>query len=135
MTRKVGSLSLPIFLLQLCLGVFFLVLGISDLTNYNNPDIIGGLKRAFGKNDTLSLVMAVVEIVMGAVLALGLFLSASAELTKLLGFVLFVLWALYMVVAFFVQGFLEPNLLTWLYRVAWHSIILLSLWIVGRRYI
>jgi uncharacterized membrane protein YphA (DoxX/SURF4 family) len=135
MTRKVGSLSLPIFFLQLCLGIFFLVLGITDLTNYNHPDFLSQVGRAFGKNETLALVMAVVEIVMGAILALGLFLSASTDMTKLLGVVLFILWALYMVVAFFVQDLLKPNLLTWLYRVSWNAVILISLWIVGRRYI
>ena len=135
MTKKVGTLSLPIFFLQLCLGVFFLVLGITDLTNYNHPDLLSQVGRAFGKNETLALAMAVVEIVMGAVLALGLFLSASADLTRLLGIALFLLWALYMVVAFFVQDLLKPNLLTWLYRVSWNAVILISLWIVGRRYL
>jgi uncharacterized membrane protein YphA (DoxX/SURF4 family) len=135
MIKKVGSMNLSTFFLQLCLGVFFLVLGITDLTNYNHPALLSEIGRFFGKNETLSLVMAVVEIVMGAVLILGLFMSASADITRLLGIALFILWALYMVVAFFVQGFLEPNLLTWLYRVSWHSVILISLWIVGRRYL
>jgi uncharacterized membrane protein YphA (DoxX/SURF4 family) len=135
MTKKVGNLSLPIFFLQLCLGVFFLVLGIMGLTNYNNPDLLSRIGRAFGNNNTLSLVMAVVEIVMGAILVLGLFLSASADLTRLVGVVLFILWALYMVVTFFVQGLFKPDLLPWLYQVSWNSIILISLWIVGRRYL
>jgi hypothetical protein len=133
MVKKVGTLSLPTFLLQLCLGVFFLVLGISNLTHYNSG--FSEFKRAFGNNDTLSVIMAAVEIVMGAFLALGLFVSASNDMTKLLGFVLFILWALYMVVTFVVQDFLKPSLLPWLYQVSWNAIILISLWIVGRRYI
>jgi hypothetical protein len=135
MARKVGSLSLPIFFLQLSLGVFFLVLGIRDLSNYNHPGFLSQVGRAFGKNETLALVMAVVEIVMGAILALGLFMPASAELTRLFGILLFVLWGLYMVVAFFVQDFLKPDLLVWLYQVSWNSVILISLWIVGKRYL
>ena len=77
--------------------------------------------------------MAVVEIVMGAVLALGLFIPASADLTRALGVVLFILWALYMIVAFFVQDLFKPSVLTWLYRVSWNTVILISLWLVGRR--
>jgi hypothetical protein len=133
MTKKVGTLSLPTFFLQLFLGVFFLVLGISNLTHYNSG--LSEFKRAFGNNDTLSVIMAVIEIVMGAFLVLGLFVSASTDMTKLLGLVLFVLWALYMVVTFIVQDFLKPSLLPWLYQVSWNAIILISLWIVGRRYI
>jgi uncharacterized membrane protein YphA (DoxX/SURF4 family) len=132
MVKKIGSLAVPTFFLQLCLGVFFLVLGISNLTNYNTD--WNALRRAFGNNQTLAMVMAVVEIVMGALLVLGLFITLSDDLTKILGFVLFVLWGLYMVVSFIVNDFIKPDLLTWLYRVAWNSVILVSIWIVGRRY-
>jgi uncharacterized membrane protein YphA (DoxX/SURF4 family) len=132
MVKKIGSLTVSIFFLQLCLGVFFLVLGISNLTNYNST--ASEFMRAFGRNETLALVTAVVEIVMGALFVLGLFASFSDDITKILGFVLFVLWGLYMVVAFIVKDFLEPNFLTWLYRFAWNAVILVSIWIVGQRY-
>ena len=132
MTRKIGSLAVPTFFLQLFLGVFFLVLGVSNLTNYNSD--WNALKRAFGSNQTLAFAMAVVEIVMGALLVLGLFITLTDEVTKVLGFVLFVLWGLYMVVSFIVNDFLKPDFLTWLYRVSWNAVILVSIWIVGRCY-
>lgn len=132
MVKKIGNLAVPTFFLQLFLGVFFLVLGISNLTNYNAD--WNALRRAFGSNQTLALAMAVVEIVMGALLVLGLFVTLSDDVTKVLGFVLFVLWGLYMVVSFIVNDFIKPDLLTWLYRVSWNSVILVSLWIVGKRY-
>jgi hypothetical protein len=132
MTKKIGSLAVPTFFLQLSLGVFFLVLGVSNLTNYNND--WNALKRAFGSNQTLALIMAVIEIVMGALLVLGLFITLSDDVTKILGLVLFVLWGLYIVVSFIVNDFLKPDFLTWLYRLAWNSVILVSIWIVGKRY-
>jgi hypothetical protein len=132
MVKKIGSLTVSIFFLQLCLGVFFLVFGVSNLTDYNSG--WGELKRAFGNNEGLALATAVVEIVMGALLVLGLFLTLSDDVTKVLGFVLFVLWGLYMVVTFIVNGFLKPNFLSWLYNLAWNSVILVSIWIVGRKY-
>jgi uncharacterized membrane protein YphA (DoxX/SURF4 family) len=133
MARKSTSLLGSVFFLQLALGVFFIVLGISDVTSYDSS--LNELKRAFGKNEVLSLVTAIVEIVMGAILVLGLFMRVSTDLTKLLGVALFVLWAAYIVLAFLIDNFLEPSFLTWLYRLSWHCIILVSLWIVGRRYI
>jgi hypothetical protein len=132
MVKKIGNLAVPIFFLQLALGVFFLVFGVSNLTNYNTD--WNELRRAFGRNDTLALATAVVEIVMGALLVLGLFLTLTDDVTKILGLVLFVLWGLYMVVSFIVNDFLKPDFLTWLYRVSWNAIILISIWIVGRRY-
>lgn len=132
MTKRSGLSLNSLLLLQLALGVFFLVLGISNLTNYDSG--MSELKRAFGKNDTLSLITAIVELVMGAVLVLGLFMSVSADLAKLFGLALFALWAVYMIITFIAKNFLEPNFLTWLYGFSWHSIILISLWIVWRKY-
>jgi uncharacterized membrane protein YphA (DoxX/SURF4 family) len=132
MAKKAGFTLGSIVLLQLALGVFFLVLGISNLGNYDSS--LSELKRAFGKDDTLSLVTAIAELVMGAILLLGLFMSVSADMAKVFSIALFALWALYMIMAFLAKDFLEPNFLTWLYRVSWHSVILISIWIVGRRY-
>jgi uncharacterized membrane protein len=132
MAKKSGLSLGSIFFLQLALGVFFLILGISTLTEYRSSS--SELLRFFGKNDTLNMVTAVVEIVMGAVLILGLFMSVSADLTKVFSIALFLLWAIYMVVTFIVQDFLGPNVLTWLYRLSWNSVILISIWIVGRKY-
>jgi hypothetical protein len=133
MARKAGSAIGSGFFLQLSLGAFFLVLGISDLGSYDSS--LGELRRAFGRNDALFLITAVIEVVMGVVLVLGLFMPVSAALARFLGLALFVLWAAYMFIALVARNFLEPNVLTWLYRLAWHSVILVSLWIVGRKYL
>jgi len=133
MAKKAEFSSTSVFLLQLCLGVFFIVLGISDLSRY---DSFGSqISRAFGNNQVLSLIMAVLELVMGAVLVLGLVVSVPSGMTRILGLALFVLWAVYMIVRFVANDFLKPDFLTWLYNLSWHSIILVSLWIVGRKYL
>jgi hypothetical protein len=133
MAKKSGSIQLPIFLLQLALGVFFLMLGIMGLGNYNST--LNEVARFFGRDDTLRVVMSVVELVMGVILVLGLFMSASADITKIFTFALFALWALYMILNLFLnKSFLEPSTVVWLYNLAWHSVILVSIWVVGRRY-
>jgi len=133
MAKKAELSSTSVFLLQLCLGVFFVVLGIRDLTSYNSS--WGEIRRAFGDNQVLSLVMAVLELVMGAVLVLGLVVSVPSGMTRILGFSLFVLWGVYIIVVFIANDFLEPNFLSWLYNLSWHCIILVSLWMVGRKYL
>jgi hypothetical protein len=133
MAKKEGSLTLPIFLLQLSLGLFFLTLGIMGLGSYDSG--LSKAARFFGRDDTLRVVMAVVELVMGVILVLGLFVSVSADLTKIFIIALFVLWALYMLLNLFLNNsFFEPNAVTWLYNLAWHSVILVSIWVVGGRY-
>jgi hypothetical protein len=130
MAKKAEFSSTSVFLLQLCLGVFFVVLGISDLSKYD----FGG-SRAFANNQVLSLIMAVLELVMGAILVLGLIVSVPSGMTRILGLALFVLWGVYVVVVFIINEFLRPDFLTWLYRLSWHCIILVSLWLVGRKYL
>jgi len=121
------------FFLQLSLGLFFLALGIMGLGDYNSK--VAGIARFFGRDDTLRVVMAVVELVMGALLVLGLFLSVSSGLATIFSIALLILWAAYIVYYFFLNGLLEPSLVPWLYEVSWRCVVLAALWAVGRKYI
>jgi uncharacterized membrane protein YphA (DoxX/SURF4 family) len=133
MAKKSGISFSSLLFLQLFLGVFFLMLGIMGLGDYNSK--YSEFARFFGRDDTMRVVMSVVELVMGVILILGLFMSVSADLTKIFSFALFGLWALYIVISFFLNNsFLEPNTVVWLYNISWHAVILIGLWVVGRRY-
>jgi hypothetical protein len=130
--KKAISLS-SIFFLQLCLGVFFLMLGIVGLGHYNSK--LSEVARFFGRDDTMSVVMSVIELVMGGILILGLFVRISGSLAKVFSIALFVLWAIYMFINFFMnKSFLEPSEVVWLYNFSWNAIILVSLWVVGKKY-
>jgi hypothetical protein len=120
------------FFLQLCLGLFFLALGIMGLGNYNSK--LSGIARFFGRDDSLRVVAAVIELVMGIVLVLGLFLSLGSGLARVFSIALFALWALYILYYFVFNGLFKPDFVPWLYEVAWRSIVLVALWIVGRKY-
>jgi hypothetical protein len=133
MARKRGFSLTSVFFLQLCLGVFFLMLGIIGLGHYDSK--LSELARFFGRDDTLSVVMSVVEIVMGSILAIGLFVPVPRNVAKIFSLVLFALWALYILLNFFLEkSFLEPTKAVWLYNVSWRAIILVSLWVVGREH-
>lgn len=121
------------FFLQLALGVFFLMLGIMGLDSHNSK--LSEFARFLGRDDTLRLVMSIVELLMGGVLVLGLFLPMPAGFSKILAIALFVLWALYIVVTYFLNGRIgEPTTTAWLYNVSWTAIILVALWVVGKKY-
>jgi len=121
------------FFLQLSLGVFFLMLGIMGLGNYNSK--LSEVARFFGRNDTLRIAMAIVELAMGAVLVVGLFVSVASGLAKLLSIALFALWILYMLITLVLNDrFMEPSAVVWLYNLAWNSVILVALWMTGKKY-
>lgn len=133
MSKKSGFSLSSAMLLQLCLGVFFLMLGIMGFTEYNSK--LSEVARFFGRDDTLRVIMAVIELVMGGILLLGLFVAVSGGIAKLFSIALFALWALYMFMQFFMnKAFLEPSAVVWLYNFSWHAVILVSLWVVGRKY-
>lgn len=133
MARKSAVQFDASFFLQLSLGVFFFMLGIIGLGNYNSK--LSEVARFFGRNDTLRILMSAVEIAMGAILVAGLFVSVASGIAKLLSIALFALWILYMLINLVLNGrFMEPNAVVWFYNLAWQAVILVSLWIVGKKY-
>jgi hypothetical protein len=133
MSKRSGFSVSSSLLLQLCLGAFFLMLGIMGLGDYNSK--LSEVARFFGRDDTLRIVMAVIEIIMGGILILGLVVTVSGGIAKVFSLALFALWALYMFMNFFMnKAFLEPSAVVWLYNFSWHAVILVSLWMVGRKY-
>jgi hypothetical protein len=129
MTKKSPTLD-SYFFLQLALGLFFLMLGIMGLSEHNSK--LSAVARFLGRNDTLRVIMSVVEIVMGVALAAKLFVAFPDDVARTVSIALFALWALYMLVNLVLNNnFMEPTAVAWLYNLAWHSVILASLWIVG----
>ncbi len=133
MSRKASFSLSSIFFLQLCLGLFFLMLGLMGMDSYNSR--LSEFARFLGRDDAMRKLMAVVELVMGAVLVVGLFLPVPAGIAKVFAIALFALWAIYMLLNFVLNdSFMEPSTIVWLYNVSWNGVILVSLWVVGRKY-
>lgn len=128
--RQTFALS-SVFFLQLVIGIFFLSLGILGIQGHDST--LSQIRRTLGNNDSLQLVIAIVELVAGIVLVVGLFVSISGELQRLVGLILFCLWALVLILQYVVDGFDSKYFLTWLQGLALNSVVLVGLWIIGRR--
>jgi hypothetical protein len=132
MAKRSSSVLDSGFFLQLCLGLFFLVLGIMGLGNYNSK--LSEVARFLGRDDSLRIVAAIIELVMGALLLLGPFLNVSSGLARIFSIALFALWALYILYYFVFNDLFKPDFVPWLYEVAWRLVVLTALWIVGKKY-
>ncbi len=132
MAKRSGLNFGTIFFLQLSLGAFFLALGIMGLTDYNKN--ISGFMRFLGRNDALKLTISIAELVMGGILLLGLFVTVPSAFARILSLAMFAVWGFYMVMTFIVNDPFQPSFIVWLYNLAWHSVILVSLWLVGSSY-
>jgi len=132
--KKSGFSVTSAFFLQLCLGVFFLTLAIMGFQHYDSA--AGQIGRFFGQDQTMSVITAVLELVVGVILLIGLFLPIFAGgIGKICSIALFILWAVYMFIGYFLHGsFFKPSALVWFNGFARDSVLLVALWMVGRKY-
>jgi hypothetical protein len=120
------------FFLQLSLGAFFLILGIKGFGDYDSG--LSKFLRAFGNDDTFKAVIAVVELIMGGILVAGLFFTVPANLARIMFLALFVIWAGIILYFNVIGTEIEDNFVPWCYEISWRCVILVGLWIVGKKY-
>jgi hypothetical protein len=114
-------------ILTILVGAFLLLDGIAGLTRANS--FFGEIGRALGaQGSTVGLIIAIIEVVGGALLLLSLIVNLG-ELERYLGLVIFIAWAVIMVLVFLVNNF-APDSLSWWIGLIEYSIILAVIWLV-----
>ncbi len=125
------------FLLQIAVGLFFLLLGLQGIMHYNSD--ISGAGRAIakvlgGKASYISITIAVLELISGVIILGGLFVPMKNSTLMIASLVVFVFWAVRIAYLFFVNNFTEPDLLIWLQKLSLDCVVLMSVWIIHRKY-
>ncbi|ORC32981.1 hypothetical protein [Marispirochaeta aestuarii] len=122
-----------IFFLQLAVSLFLIVSGLLGLMDYTSTG--SKVFRALGiGNDVVAIIITVLELVSGTILLVGLFLLIRNRTLFFAVLFVFVLWALRVVLYYFLNDFLQPDALVWLHNMAPDLIVLSSLWVILRRY-
>lgn len=117
-------------ILTLLVGAFLLLDGIAGLTQANS--FFGEVGRALGaRGSTVNLVVAIIEVVAGALLLLSLVVSLG-ELERYLGLGITIAWAVVTVLTFVVNNF-APETLNWWIGLVEYLIILAVIWQVTAR--
>lgn len=130
MNRKIDAM----FLLQLVLGAALIVFGIMAYNGYNSAgqEAVRGLNKMFGKSNNLfPILFAIIQIIAGAALVAGLFVSLSDQLFKIIHLIICIFFLISIIMNFFLSNMMEPDFIRWLGALLPQLIILLSLWIVG----
>jgi len=126
-----------ITVMQIVVAVFLFTLGLIGLVDWNSSLAQFGrsVNRFFGRADNpLNLIVAVVEMAAGAIVFIALFITVANRLIYVLTLIIAILWVVEIIVAFFGQDPFKPDFLVWLNRFAADVIILLSLWLINRKY-
>ena len=123
--------------LQIVVAVFLFTLGLIGVTEWNSNHAQFGrsLGHLFGRADNpLNLIVAVVEMAAGVIVFIALFITVTNRLIYVLTLIIAILWVVEIIVSFFGQDPFKPDFLVWLNRFAADVIILLSLWLINRKY-
>ncbi len=126
-----------IFFLQLAVALFLIVSGLLGLMDYTSKlqQLSRDFFRFFGfRSDVTAVIISVAELVSGTILFVGLFLLVQNRTLFFATLIVFALWTLRVVFYYFLNGFLKPDLLEWLFNLSPDLIILSSLWVIFRRY-
>jgi hypothetical protein len=128
-TNSLGSFMI----LQLALGVFFILIGLEVLIYYNSTvgQLVNGFSNMFGgSKQVIESVIAVIEIVAGAILILTLFLPMGRGIFNFIVLLIFVLWVAKIVYSdFFLKQVFQPNWLTWLKELALDIVVAIGIWV------
>ena len=123
--------------LQISLVLFLITLGVVGLTEYNsNLNQLGrSLNRLIGRADNpVNLIMSIAELVAGILVGLALFVPLEKRTIWIACLVIAILWILKILWVFVFYNAFEPDFVTWLNALSADLIILVGLWITGRRY-
>jgi hypothetical protein len=124
-------------ILQIVVGVFLITLGLIGIIHYNSDlaQFGRGMGKLFGRSgNPLNMIVAIVELGAGVIVFAGLFLAVKSKLLYSATLVIALLWIIQIVISFFAANFAEPDFIVWLNRLAADLVVLLSLWLINRKY-
>ncbi|HAX17660.1 MAG TPA: hypothetical protein DCY00_03570 [Actinobacteria bacterium] len=123
------------FLIQLFIGIYFAATAVIILSGYNSTgnQFMRGVNSLFGKNNYAGLAIAIVQLLSGIILILGLFVSMKQKSMFLAGLIILVLWGINIVMLYFLNSFMKPNFLVWIKDLSLQLVILSALWGITRQ--
>ena len=124
--RTVGTI-----ILQIALGLLFIVGGIWTLQNGNGDEIAAAIRSIFDGDaeKIVMIVFGIIEIVAGVFLLLRIFVTLGTNLDSVLMIIIMICWIACIVMTDFmgssgIMNSMEKNFLGWLNRFARHLIVL-----------
>ena len=122
-------------MLQLITGLYLVALGISGIAAYTSQlnEFARTISRAFGGSGSIfPLLVAILEVVAGALLLWALFGRVEARVLYGSTMVLAALWVLRVLLSYVFDNLLEPNFIVWFAGITGELIPGLVIWTVGR---
>jgi hypothetical protein len=115
-----------VLILGILIGAFLVLDGVAGIIEADS--MVGRIARAFGSSgSTIALIVAIIELVAGALLLLSQ-VASLGQIENALKVGILVAWIAVMVLVLFVGG-LAADTLGWWIELVQYSIILVAIWI------
>jgi uncharacterized membrane protein YphA (DoxX/SURF4 family) len=121
-------------ILQVLVALLLLTFGIDALTAHNSAgqEFVRSVNRAFGGNNNIvPLIIAVLEIVVGALLLMEFFVPVATKFVFIGMVIICIVWIISIIMPFFMNRFLDPNFISWLRDLSVELVLLTCFWLVG----
>lgn len=130
MKNRLGAM----FFMQIFIAMFFIASAIIILANYNSAGdkIIRGMNHLFGKSNTLTTVVAVVELIAGVILLLDLFVPMPGRTMFIAIMSILILWGINIVMLYIVNDLFKPNFFAWIKEISFQLVIFAGLLGISR---
>nr|MDA3810608.1 hypothetical protein [Spirochaetaceae bacterium] len=106
------------------------------ITNYNSglSEFGRSVNDLFGSNnDFIPILFSVLQLVAGVLLLVSLFTGfIPGRVLSISLLVIFIFWAITIVMKYFMNDLFEPDFVSWLARVSPQLVILSSLWLITK---
>ncbi len=132
-TRRTGSF----FLLQIAVGLFFLLMGLQGIINYDSygSQATRLVNNLFGNNNNIiNIIVSVGALVSGVLILGGLFVPLKNSTLMVATLIVFIFWVVKIAYFYFANNLMEPDLISWLQKLSLDFVVLMSVWIINRKY-
>jgi len=125
-------------ILQVVVGILFLLMGIAGITDYNSDfaEMGRSVSQAFGgDSEFLDIFIAIFELACGIVLIATVFAKVDKKLVKLAQLVSLTIWALLIVLLDILAPNFDANRFDWLFwgqTTVLHLIVLISIYSIWK---
>jgi hypothetical protein len=135
--KEANRSSMVTTVLQIVVAAFLFTLGLIGVMHWNSDlaQFGRGLNKLFGRSSNpVALIIAIVELAAGVVVLAGVFVQGKNPALFAATLAVGAFWAVLIVVNYVAQNFLEPEFFAWLNKVALDCLVLISIWIVARKF-
>lgn len=116
-----------ILLIQLSIGLYFSITGLLGIIGYNSGinQVARDINKFFGNNTYIPLIISLCFLLAGLVLISGIIFNIKIRVAH---FIILILWIVYIVINYFTDNFLKPEVIEWTKDLSLQLIILSGLW-------